>query len=64
MTEDLMREWVALFLVEIEKIENFFSSKLTEYTQEFELLKDTFKKKKYGHKKLSSKIPSVSTMDF
>ena len=42
---------MALFLVEIEKIENFFSSKLTEYCQEFELLKDTFVKKKHGHKK-------------
>ena len=52
-----MREWVALFLVELEKIENFFQSKLTEYCQEFELLKDTFIKKKYGHKKTLSKSP-------
>lgn len=49
-----MRDWVALFLAELEKIENFFSSKLSEYCQEFELLKDTFIKKKYGHKKVTS----------
>lgn len=51
IAEELMREWVALFLVEIDKIESFFSSKLAEYSQEFELLKDTFIKKKHGHKK-------------
>jgi hypothetical protein len=51
IAEELMREWVALFLVEIEKIESFFSSKLAEYCQEFELLKDIFVKKKHGHTK-------------
>jgi hypothetical protein len=51
IAEELMREWVGLFLVEIDKIESFFSSKLAEYSQEFELLKDTFIKKKHGHKK-------------
>ncbi len=59
IAEELMREWVALFLVELEKIENFFSTKLSEYCQEFELLKDTFVKKKYGNKKSSNKSPPI-----
>lgn len=46
-----MRSWVEQFLDEIEKIENFFNSKYQEYSQEFELLRDTFNKKKYGHRK-------------
>ena len=37
---------------EIEKIENFFQSKLASFTSEFELLRDTYIKKKHGHKKV------------
>ena len=31
MAEELMREWVGMFLEEIEKIDNFFNSKFAEY---------------------------------
>jgi len=34
--EGLMREWVALFLQEIEKIESFYCSRFEEYCLEFD----------------------------
>ena len=35
---------------EIEKIESFYNSKFTEYCAEFEILRDTFIKKKLSHR--------------
>ncbi len=51
--EEMMREWVSKFMDEIEKIENFFQSQLAGYSQEFEILRDTYIKKKHGHKKVT-----------
>ena len=48
--EQDMREWVDEFLQEIEKIESFYNSKFTEYCTEFEILRDTFIKKKLSHR--------------
>ena len=48
--EQDMREWVDEFLHEIEKIESFYNSKFTEYCTEFEILRDTFIKKKLSHR--------------
>jgi hypothetical protein len=48
--EQDMREWVDEFLHEIEKIESFYNSKFTEYCTEFEMLRDTFIKKKLSHR--------------
>jgi hypothetical protein len=45
-----MREWVDDFLQEIEKIESFYNSKFSEYCTEFEILRDTFIKKKLSHR--------------
>ena len=47
-SEELMREWIELFLEEIDKIDTFFKKKLDEYGSEYKLLKDTFNKKKNG----------------
>lgn len=46
-----MRDWIDAFLQEIDKIENFFCSKLEEYSIEFEHYKEILIKKKYGHLK-------------
>ena len=48
--EQDMREWVDEFLHEIEKIVSFYNSKFTEYCTEFEILRDTFIKKKLSHR--------------
>jgi hypothetical protein len=55
--EEMMREWVSKFMDEIEKIENFFQSQLAGYSQEFEILRDTYIKKKHGHKKVTKEAP-------
>ena len=49
--ESHMREWVELFIQEIENIESFYCSKFQEYCLEFEHHRDTLLKKKYGHTK-------------
>ena len=46
-----MREWVDEFLAEIQGIEIFFNTKFEEYSQELEILKDTFYRKKNGNQK-------------
>ncbi len=51
-----MREWIGIFIQEIDKIETFFNSKYSEYCTEFEILRDTFIKKKGGSKN-RNKIP-------
>ena len=61
VAEELMREWVGLFMEEIEKIENFFQSKLAGYSQEFDMLRDTYVKKKHGHKKSNAKAPVLAS---
>lgn len=45
-----MRAWVQEFISEIDKINTFFVTKFAEYSQEYEILRDTFIKKKYGHR--------------
>jgi hypothetical protein len=55
--EEMMREWVSKFMDEIEKIESFFQSQLAGYSQEFEILRDTYIKKKHGHKKVTKEAP-------
>ena len=45
-----MRAWIDVFIQEIDKIDAFYNSKYAEYCTEFEILRDTFIKKKYGHK--------------
>jgi hypothetical protein len=53
-----MKEWIELFLNEIEKIDNFFNSKKAEYDRELEILKDTLVKKKHGNGKSASPLPT------
>ena len=48
--EQDMREWIDEFMQEIEKIESFYNSKFSEYCAEFEILRDTFIKKKLSHR--------------
>lgn len=43
-----MREWVAQYLEEMQKIEIFFNTKFLEYSHELEMLKHSFSKKRYG----------------
>jgi len=38
--EKQMREWVSMFLEEIDRIESFFIAKMNEYRDQFEVLKD------------------------
>jgi len=38
--ENQMREWVSMFLEEIDRIESFFIVKMNEYRDQFEVLKD------------------------
>ena len=45
-----MRHWINIFIEEIEKIDNFFNSKFTEYCTESEILIDTFIRKKHGNR--------------
>jgi hypothetical protein len=51
LAEGEMREWVEEYLEEIQKIEIFFNTKFLEYSHEFDMLKHSFIKKKYGHHK-------------
>ena len=58
-----MRFWVEEFMEEIQKVEIFYSSKYLEFQEEFEMLKETYMRKKYGKMKkivkpLSSRIES------
>jgi len=40
-----MKEWVRLFVEEVDRIDSFFSSKLNEYQKEFTALKMQFQQR-------------------
>ena len=43
-----MREWIEQFIEGVEKVELFYYTKLEEYIQEFDHLKEMFMRKKAG----------------
>lgn len=44
-----MRNWLEMFLEDVNNIEIFFLSKYEEYSQEFEILKEMYIRKKQAH---------------
>ena len=45
-SEHLMREWIEQFIDAIDNIEIFYLTKFEEYSQEFDLLKEMYMRKK------------------
>lgn len=45
-----MREWLEQFLTEIEEIQLFYETQYEEYAQEFDILKETYIKRKQAPK--------------
>jgi hypothetical protein len=58
-----MREWIDVFIQEIDKIENFYNSKFAEYCTEFDIIRDTFTKKKNGIKNRDKLPPKGQPTD-